>query len=321
MLLLHAALLGWLPRGTGTGAPPARETVLALQLRPVPPPNTLVADTAASPAAAPAPPAPAARATVPKRAQRAASAVQAVAPVAAPADAMPRGGTPPPVYATQAPPAATLQYTVHHTRRGAEPDPANSSGLQAELRWRPEAGGYTLTLGLAASGWASVGGFDAQGLAPERHVETRRGRELRAANFRREAGPGGGRITYSGPQVEHTLLPGAQDRLSWLLQLPAVLEADPAWGEPGRQLQLFVAGVRGDAAWWTFSVLDRDPVELPAGTVAAAVHLQRLPERPYDLQVDVWLDPARHHLPVRLRLQNGAEAEGMDLRLLQLSLP
>ena len=32
-----------------------------------------------------------------------------------------------------------------------------------------------------------------------------------------------GRITFSGPQVEYPLLPGAQDRISWLLQLAAVL--------------------------------------------------------------------------------------------------
>jgi len=189
------------------------------------------------------------------------------------------------------------------------------------LRWRPVDGNYTLTLGFGAVGWASVGGLDADGVAPERHVETRRGREVRAANFRREAGPAGGRITFSGPSVEFALLPGTQDRLSWMLQLPAVLEADTSLGQPGREVRLLVAGVRGDAGLWTFTVVDRGPAELPAGTVADAVHLRREPQRPYDTRVDVWLDPARHHLPVRVRLDHRGDGGGTDFLLSGISLP
>ena len=40
--------------------------------------------------------------------------------------------------------------------------------------------------------------------------------------------------------------------------------------------------------------------ELPAGEVPQALHLQREPTRPYDTRVEVWLDPARQHLPVRV---------------------
>jgi hypothetical protein len=235
----------------------------------------------------------------------------------APATPALAGGTPLPRYATQLPPPVTLQYNLQRDGPGA----LGRQGLQAELRWRPAEAGYTLTLGFGAVGWASVGGFDADGVAPERHVETRRGREVRAANFRREAGPTGGRITFSGPPVEYTLLPGAQDRLSWMLQLPAVLEAEPELGQPGREVRLFVAGVRGDAAPWTFIVVERGPLDLPAGTVADAVHLQREPQRPYDTRVDVWLDPARHHLPVRVRLDHRGDGGGTDFLLSGISLP
>lgn len=321
VLLLHAALLGQLPRAAGAGRAGDAATVLQVrQLRlPVPPPPTL-GDTAPRAEAAPT-----VRARAPVLAAAAAPrapatvASQADAPVAI--DAAPdlpspaAGGPPLPRYATRLPPAATLQYTL---QREAAP---GRTGLHAELRWRPVDAQYTLTLGFGAVGWASVGALDGDGVAPERHVETRRGRELRAVNFRREAGPTGGRITFSGPPVEHALLPGAQDRLSWMLQLPAVLEADPALGEPGREVLLFVAGVRGDADVWTFTVVERGPAELPAGTVADAVHLRREPQRPYDTRVDVWLDPARHHLPVRVRLNNRGEGSSTDFLLSQLSLP
>ena len=148
-------------------------------------------------------------------------------------------------------PAARGHAAVHGAARGwphgggIGADPARA-GLQAQLIWRPDAAAasYTLSLGLGAVGSASVGALDLHGIAPERHVETRRGREVRAANFQRQAGAetgGAGRITFSGPRIEHPLLPGVQDRLSWMLQLAGVLAADPALGQPGREVS---------RCWW-----------------------------------------------------------------------
>jgi hypothetical protein len=323
VLLLHGLLLGRLPQGAGPGArvdaTPALQ-VRQLRLAPAAPADLEPEVVAAT---APARRAPALAAAPVKAADPAAQAALPVArgvdePEAPPSTPLATtGGTPPPRYATRLPPAATLQYSLQ--REG--PGGPRRAGLQAELRWRPADDQYTLTLGFGAAGWASVGALDGDGVAPERHVETRRGREVRAANFRREAGPTGGRITFSGPPVEFALLPGAQDRLSWMLQLPAVLEADPSLGQPGREVRLFVAGVRGDAGLWTFTVIDRGPIDLPAGTVADAVHLQREPQGPYDTRADVWLDPARHHLPVRVRLDHRGEGGGTDFLLSGISLP
>ena len=326
VLLLHVLLLGRLPPGAGLGTP--ADTTLALQVRQLrlaaPAPADVLADAPASLApATPARPVPAVTAAPRAAAERPEPLAASRLPVAdadeampPPAGAMPEG-IPPPRYATRLPPPATLQYSLQREGPGA----AGRAGLQAELRWRPSDAQYTLRMGFGAVGWASVGGLDGDGVAPERHVETRRGREVRAANFRREAGPTGGRITFSGPPAEFALLPGAQDRLSWMLQLPAVLEADPTLGQPGRELQLFVAGVRGDAGLWTFTVLGRGPAELPAGTVADAVHLRRETQRPFDTRVDVWLDPARHHLPVRVRLDHRGDGGGTDFLLSGFSLP
>ena len=312
VLMLHALLLGGLPSPPGPsrpGAPPR-----ALQVRQL---AAQVGKTAAAPTAAP----PAARtaAAAPTQPRTAAARKPAAAtpsstdnddaanPAAA---APPSDGTVLPVYATRLPPASTLQYTVQR------PGPGRP-GIQAELRWRPTGDTYTLTLGFAVTGWASVGALDLHGIAPERHVETRRGRELRATNFQRDSA----RITFSGPQTEYPLLPGAQDRLSWMLQLAGVLAADPALGEAGREVALFVAGVRGDAAVWTFTASGPESLELPSGTLASVVHLHREPQRPYDTRVDIWLDPARHHLPVRLRMQTRADGEGTDFLLATMSQP
>lgn len=311
VLLLHAWLLGTLPALPGFGGP--GEATRVLQVRQIvvqPPPVALAADSAVVPQAPRTwPP----RRALPAPAAAPVEATPAVAPdPAPPSPPAAAGGTALPVYPTRLPPAVTLQYAVQ--REGA----LRAGGLQAELRWRPaDDGRYELTMSLAATGWASVGTVDEHGLAPERQVETRRGREVRAANFQRDSG----RITFSGPQLELPLLPGAQDRLSWLLQLAAVLEANPGLAGTGGEVTLFVAGPCGDAGLWTFNSQGAETAELPAGATAGAVHLRRRPERPHDTRVDVWLDPARHHLPVRLRLQNRAEIEPTDFVLQALGLP
>lgn len=237
--------------------------------------------------------------------------------IAAPADAADpvtpdAGGAPLPAYATRLPPAATLRYAL---QRGG------TTGV-AELRWRPAGGRYLLALdsigpGGQSLGSASQGGLDTNGMAPERYTEGRRGREARAVNFQRESG----RITFSGPSLHYPLLPGAQDRLSWMLQLPAVMEAEPALREPGSEVLLFVVGTRGDAEVWVFTVQGRETVNTPGGPVAGALHLRRQPRRPYDTQVDAWLDPARHHLPVRLLLQHTPAGPGAELVLEQHTAP
>ena len=222
------------------------------------------------------------------------------------------GGLQVPVYAIELPPSMALRF---ESRRGV------SSGT-AELSWQLTGDAYRLSLQGQALGapfisWASSGVVDAAGLAPLRHAESRRGREVRAVNFQRDSG----RVTFSGPQLQYPLVAGMQDRLSWLIQLPAVLQANPALGQPGEQVQLAVVGTRGDAEVWTFTVQSRGPVELPSGPVADTVHLLREPRRPYDTQVQVWLDPARGHLPVQAWLRIRATGEGTELRLLEMAQP
>ena len=40
---------------------------------------------------------------------------------------------------------------------------------------------------------------------------------------------------------------------------------------------------------------------------------QREPRRPHDTQAEVWLDPTRHHLPVRARIGNPPDGDMLEL--------
>jgi Protein of unknown function (DUF3108) len=339
VLMLHAGLLGLWPRAPGPGSQAAKVSVMQVRqvmqrLAPsISAPSISAPPTSPSATSAiPASPAPAAVARVrPARVERFAPAEQvpaaeaaspvnaAVAPAAASsaAEATTKttaepGGQVVPVFATQLPPPATLHYSL---RRGLVT-------ASATLRWQLDDGRYELALdtrafNTQALGWTSRGNIDAHGVAPERYVEGRRGREQRAVNFQREAG----QVTFSGPQQQYPVVPGMQDRASWMVQLGAIVAANPALAQVGGQVPMMVVSPRGDAEVWVFTVVEVTELTLPGGVVPAALHLRREPRRPYDVQTDVWLDPARHHLPVRMRLLVRPTGEGTDFVLERLDLP
>jgi hypothetical protein len=215
-----------------------------------------------------------------------------------------------PTYATLLPPPLRWRYRM---RRGL------LSGV-AVFDWQRSDAGYRLSLdgsvaGLPIFEWASTGGIDAHGVAPARLVMRTVGRAARAANFQRDSA----RITYSGHDAEHPLLPGTQDRLSWLVQLAGVVAAAPArFAAPPAQIAFQVSGVRGDLAVWRFDVIGEQAIDAAGGRVQA-LKLQRQAERAYDTRGEIWLDPQRHHLPVRVVLstigRDGQVTEALTLEL------
>jgi len=215
-----------------------------------------------------------------------------------------------PTYATLLPPPVRWRYRM---RRGL------LSGV-AILEWRRDGDGYRLSIDGSVAGvpifeWVSTGGIDAHGVAPERLVMRAAGRAARAANFQRDVG----KITYSGHDAEHALLPGTQDRVSWLLQLSGVVAAAPArFAAAPTQIALPVSGVRGDLAVWRFDVVGEQAIDISSGRVQA-IKLRREAERAFDTRGEIWLDPQRHHLPVRFVLstigRNGEVVEALTLEL------
>lgn len=341
VLALHGLLLASWPAASGAGAAPATRALSVRQIVAAPPPPAAAIPPAAQPArqaprlqappVAPGqapPPAPAGEGRAEPEVGPAAVAMAPAEPASTrqaeplpePASDEPQllrtaalaeppptpAGEPPPVYRTRLPPAAELQYEL---RRGA----VTGEGL---LRWQRSGEGYELTMegsvfGFQVLSQVSRGGFDLAGLAPQRFVDRRRGRDLRAANFQRDRGV----VTYSGSSAQHPLLAGAQDRLSWMVQMAAIIDADPVRFRAGEQVEMAVSGSRGDTDVWTFTVTGREAVELAGARLDRALVLKREPRKPYDTRVEVWLDPGRHHLPVRIRLSSDRGAEAMDFVL------
>lgn len=180
---------------------------------------------------------------------------------------------------------------------------------QAWLHWQSQGGDYRLQLrrqlpGHPLPGWRSEGRLGALGLAPLRFAVLRGPREVQALNFRREQGV----ISYSASTELQPLTPATQDRLSWWLQLPALLQAWQARHGaplPGMRFEIPVALIRGGLHRWQFGVL---------GQESGLWHLQRGGLGPHDTRLDVWLDPARQYLPVRLHQQIGEE-DGWEMEL------
>jgi len=223
----------------------------------------------------------------------------------------------PPTYRTAPPPSMDMKYEV---RRGGYAG-------DARITWRIDVDGrYTLEMqGTGAAGapasltphWTSRGALDADGVAPERFAVSRRGRERHAANFRRDAGI----VSFAGPARTWPLAAGAQDRLSWIVQLAAVLQAEPALAAAGTQISMMVVGAHGDAGLWTFTVQRQVVVEGLGGEAVPAWLLHRESDHAHDPRVQVWLAPSLHYLPVRLRLTLPRSDESTEMHLRALQAP
>jgi hypothetical protein len=152
----------------------------------------------------------------------------------------------------------------------------------------------------------SEGRLETRGLEPERFVDSRLGRNAQAANFQRAKGI----ISFSGPSQTYAWQSGTQDRLSWMIQLPAILAAQ----EPtaGQRYAMTVVGARGDADVWTFQFMDWETVTTPSGAFRSA-RLVREARRPNDQQVEIWLDPEKNYQPVRARWTGTDEAQTAEL--------
>ena len=214
----------------------------------------------------------------------------AVAIVAAAAPAR----TPAPQPVTFAIPAPMrLQYKVELHQRGF------SLQATSELNWRHDGETYEARLSVSAPllptrSQRSSGRITAEGLAPERFSD--KGRSEEAAHFERDKG----KVSFSNNRPDVPLLAGAQDRLSVLLQLGAMIGGEPRKFPPGATITIQTAGTH-DAEPWIFNVEGDDELVLPGGKLTA-LRLTRAPRKEFDLKVELWLAPGMDYAPVRLRL-------------------
>jgi hypothetical protein len=302
VLAAHALLLRAPP---GAGQPPERSPARPFVTRTVAQ-AAPVAAPAAAPAAAPQPlpkavapdAAPTRRvATVELPARATATAATPVAPQppaqAASAVAPREAAAVPAVAAVAIPGSMRLTYKVE-VRKGGMSLQANG-----QLHWRHDADSYEARLEVSAPllpsrSQHSAGRITPEGLAPLRFSD--KGRHEEAAHFERDKG----KVSFSNNQPDAPLLAGAQDRLSVLLQLGAMIAGSPGKFPPGTHTTIQTAGTR-DSEPWMFTVEGEEQLQLPGGKLAA-LKLIRNPRKEYDTKVELWLAPGMDYAPVRLRL-------------------
>jgi len=188
------------------------------------------------------------------------------------------------------PGSALVKYKVE-----ANKFPFSANG---ELLWQQEGQAYKARLSFSAFGQTrmqtSQGNITPEGLAPVRFADKYRSEV--AAHFNRELG----KVTFSANTPDVPLLAGAQDRLSVILQLAALIAANPAQFTPATTVTIQVVSAR-DADTWLFTVGEEETLSL-AGGEQRALKLVRNPRQLYDQKVELWLGTRLDYLPVRLKI-------------------
>lgn len=190
-------------------------------------------------------------------------------------------------------------------------------GADAELLWLHDGASYAARLEVGAfllgkRVQTSAGSLGDEGLEPKRFSD--KARTEVAAHFERTKGV----VVFSANTPEAPLLPGAQDRLSVLLQLSALLAGAPERYPTGTRFAIQTIGPR-DAETWQFAVEGDETLDLKNGPLLAR-KLQRLPVREFDLKVEVWLSPAMDWLPAQVKLTQ-ANGDFVQLALESADMP
>jgi hypothetical protein len=175
-----------------------------------------------------------------------------------------------------------------------------------ELLWAPDGSRYNAHLEISAWGfrvrtWNSKGDLTDAGLQPLRFGDKPRGAEL-ATHFQRDKGI----ISFSANNPDVSLQTGAQDKLSAILQLSAIVAGEPARYTSGTTIG-FQAADAHRAELWSFKVGASESLDLPGGTLSA-LKLSKEPTVEFDQRIEVWLAPELGYMPVRLRITEASGA-------------
>ena len=337
VLIVHTLLLTSMPLRLGPERPPSSEATAAFVTRSIPPPRPAEPPPAAMPEPAPQPkPAPkkptpelSEAAAVPARKPRPAddvpdapspadllaeAAARAEASAASAPEAAPAGPAEAPAAATAQPETTKIgvvrlpgSVRLEYKAIGAK-DGKNYYG-NSELSWQNKGTGYAAVLEVRASFPASLflkpriltseGELTEIGLAPKRFSD--KSRSERAAHFERDKG----KVSFSANTADAPWIAGAQDRMSFFLQLAGMLAGNPAEFVTGNSITLYTVGPT-QADTWTFLVEAEETLTVSAGNIPA-LKLSRKPRGDFDQKVEVWFAPSLDYLPVKSRIteQNG----------------
>jgi hypothetical protein len=204
------------------------------------------------------------------------------------------------------PGSVRLKYDVTG-QQGTSP----MQGVYGQVDWLQDGNAYDARLSLGIlfrtlRTQHSSGVVGPTGIEPERFSDTRK-TEVASHFVRAE-----GKVVFSSNAPSVPLLVGAQDRLSIVMQLGAMLAGDAARFPPGSTISIQTVGPR-DADIWTFSVGEAETLDLLNGPVNA-VRLTRNPRREFDDKVELWLAPDLGYLPVRIK-QTQPNGDFADMRM------
>ena len=189
-------------------------------------------------------------------------------------------------------------------------------GVFGDLAWLQDGSSYDARLSLkflfrTIRSQHSTGKIGPTGIEPDRFSEARKGEV--ASHFLRDQG----QVMFSNNAPSVPLLPGAQDRLSVVMQLGGMLAGDPGRYPAGSRISIQTAGPR-EAGVWVFNIEGEEQMSVPAGDYAVR-KLTRSPRREFDDKIEIWLAPALGYLPVRMK-QTQANGDFADMQLRE-SLP
>lgn len=309
VLAAHLLVLQARPGAFSLGAIPGTRPLITRTIQPIPPaaPATPAAEAPVATTAQSLDSQPKATETPANPARAATEKIAEPTPAAPPATDTPNPApAAEPAPTAPATPAVTPVTTVfsfpgsaYMRFRITGQDKGVANEASAVFHWRTDGREYEVRLEVSKYGFTlreqhSAGRLTATGVAPTRFSD--KSRSEQATHFEREKG----RISFSNNAPSVPLQPGAQDQLSVLVQLGALLAGDPARYGPGATISVQTASVR-DAQEWVFAVLGPEELALPGGTVNA-VKLVREPRGEFDQKVEVWLAPEFQYMPVRVRL-------------------
>jgi len=335
VVAVHLALLGWVsgamrrpstapaetfitrtivvtppaPPVVETPKPPPPKPAVAQTPKPKPPPRPAPRAPVAEPQPVPMVEAPAAAVEPDSTATATGSGDAGPAQASAPE---PAASAPPAASAATEPPAtAKLPGSVRLKFSATGQLGSAPMNLFGELEWKQDGQAYDARLSMGAlfvtlRSQHSQGTIGPGGIEPTRFSDSRKAEV--ASHFVRDKG----QVVFSNNTPPVALMPGAQDRLSVMLQLGALMAGDPARYTTDGAIAIQTVGTR-DADLWIFKIGEEEQLHLPAGDFVAR-KLTRNARKPYDDTVELWLAPALGYLPVRFKLTQ-ANGDFADMRL------
>jgi hypothetical protein len=215
------------------------------------------------------------------------------------------------------PPSVDLQYAIKARQKGL------SVSGEALVKWQlteqKNRKSYTLLTETRVMLFGKIleansyGNIDEFGVAPDKYVEKRFGKDATTTSFDRSKKT----IQFTASNDIYPIKGGEQDRSSATWQLVALARAAGDKFITGSEWKMFVAG-RRDAEAWSFKVAEVVTLNTALGEFSSVHIIKAPPPDSKDQQLEIWLAPKLEWYPVRLKFTD-ADGDTVDQTLSSMS--